>query len=349
MSKDTLLTENLKNMEGFNPDVDVVKDLPYKDEYINNSFFAIGHLVSEGHTLDYLYHLMSYAYPGKEPEMTYCFSITDETDKKYYQFSHAYPFSEITVATDEYEIKTPAGDLDDMHLTANMNHGAIDLHLKSIGYPIYNGGTSKFHMVGMDIYEYSIPTMLTNGTLTLDGHVYEIKDQISWYDKQWQQKMPKMPEFAAKGMQKMMSQKMEKFGGFKLPVWGWMDLNLENGDKVSTWFAEEGNGENCWATVMHPDGSQRTVRVESVVATASDHWISPHAKKAQYPMTYKVVIPELEADLTVKTVVDDQELIFPENDLYNHYEGASTVEGTYQGEKMNGYCYVELIGDWSKK
>jgi hypothetical protein len=54
-------------------------------------------------------------------------------------------------------------------------------------------------------------------------------------------------------------------------------------------------------------------------------------------MTYKIVIPELEADLTVKTVVDDQELYFPENDLYNHYEGASTVEGTYQGEAIKGY------------
>lgn len=353
MSRNTLLTENLKNMDGFHPDVDVVKDLPYKDDYINNSFFAIGHFVSEGHTLDYLYHLMSYAYPGKEPEMTYCFSITDETDKKYYQFSHAYKFSEIEVATDRYFIQTPAGtmsgDLDDMHLTAQMEHGAIDLHLKSIGYPIYNGGTSKFHMVGMDIYEYSIPTMLTNGILTLDGKTYEISDGISWYDKQWQNKMPKMPEFAAKGMSRIMAEKQKKEGGFKLPVWGWMDINLDNGDKISTWFAEEENGENCWATVMHPDGAQRTVKVGPVVATASDHWTSDKAKKASYPMTYKIVIPELEADFTVKTVVNDQELYFPENDLYNHYEGASTVEGTYQGQKMNGYCYVELIGDWSAK
>lgn len=353
MSKNTLLTENLKNMKGYHPDVDVVKDLPYRDDYMNNSFFVIGHFVSDGHTLDYLYHLMSYAYPGKEPEMTYCFSITDETDQKYYQYSHAYKFSEIAVATDRYEIKTPAGnmtgDLDDMHLTAKMDHGAIDLHLKSIGYPIYNGGTSKFHMVGMDIYEYSIPKMLSNGTLTLDGKTYEIKDGISWYDKQWQNKMPNMPEFAAKGMAKMMAEKQKKEGGFQLPVWGWMDINLENGDKISTWFAKEDDGENCWATIMHPDGTQRTVDVEPVIATASDHWTSDKAKKASYPMTYHIVIPELEADFTVQTVVDDQELYFPENDLYNHYEGASTVNGTYQGEDMKGYCYVELIGDWSKK
>lgn len=169
--------------------------------------------------------------------MTYCFSITDETDKKYYQFSHAYKFSEISVATDKYEIKTPAGnmtgDLDDMHLTAQMEKGSIDLHLKAIGYPLYNGGTSKFHMVGMDIYEYSIPAMLSNGTLTFDGKTYEIKDGISWYDKQWQNKVPKMPEFAAKSMAKIMAEKQKKEGGFKLPVWGWVDNATDGTRKVS--------------------------------------------------------------------------------------------------------------------
>ena len=352
MSKSSLLTANLKNMKGFAPDVDVVADMAYKDGYINNSLFAIGHFDVKGHTIDYLYHLMSYAYPGKEPEMTYCFSVTDETEKKYYQFSHAYPFSEIEVATDKFSIKTPAGnmegDIDSFRLTAKMEHATLDLTLSAIGYPLYNGGTGKFHMVGMDIYEYSLPTLLSNGTITIDGETYEIKDGLSWYDRQWQQKMPKMPEFVEKGVAKVMEKKQEKEGGFKLPVWGWMDINLENGDKVSTWFAQEDDGENCWATVMHPSGAQRTVLVDPVVAQAKDHWKSA-ASGAEYPMTYKIVIPELEADLTVRTAVDDQELFFPENALYNHYEGASTVEGTYQGQPIKGYCYVELIGDWSKK
>ena len=351
MSRMSRVTENLKNMKGFAPEVDVAGDLPYKDEYMNNSFFAIGHFDVDGHTIDYLYHLMSYAYPGKTPEMTYCFSVTDETEKKYYQFSKAYKFDEIKLATDRYYIGTPAGDmegdLDDMHLTAKMEHGALDLHLESIGYPLYNGGTGKFHMVGMDIYEYSIPTIRTNGTITIDSKTYEIKDGLSWYDRQWQQKLPKMPEFIEKGVGKIMDEKQKKEGGFKLPVWGWMDINLENGDKVSTWFADEEDGENCWATVMHPSGAQRTVLVNPVVAKATDHWKS-EASGAVYPMTYKIEIPELDADLTVKTAVDNQELFFPENALYNHYEGASTVEGIYQGKPIKGYCYVELIGDWSK-
>ena len=238
--------------------------------------------------------------------------------------------------------------MDCLRLTAQMERASLNLTPEALGYPLYNGGTGKFHMVGMDIYEYSIPTLKTNGTIAIDGEVYEIRDGMSWYDRQWQQKFPKMPGFVEKGVSKIMEEKQKRSGGFQLPVWGWMDINLENGDKISTWFAEEDNGENCWATIMYPDGAQRTVLVEPVVARASDYWKSPQSG-AEYPMTYRIQIPELEADLTVKTAVDNQELYFPENPLYNHYEGASAVSGTYQGRNVKGYCYTDLIDDWSKK
>ena len=96
----------------------------------------------------------------------------------------------------QHYISTPAGNmegtLDEMRLTAKMEHASIDLTLEAVGYPLYNGGTGKFHMVGMDIYEYSIPTIRTNGTITIDGTAYTIKNGYSWYDRQWQQKLPKM-------------------------------------------------------------------------------------------------------------------------------------------------------------
>ncbi|MBR6828348.1 MAG: hypothetical protein IKM76_09405 [Prevotella sp.] len=44
-----------------------------------------------------------------------------------------------------------------------------------------------------------------------------------------------------------------------------------------------------------------------------------------------------------------QELYFPDQPMYNHYEGASQVEGTWLGQPMKGYCYTELIGKWEQK
>lgn len=78
---------------------------------------------------------------------------------------------------------------------------------------------------------------------------------------------------------------------------------------------------------MHPDGAQRTALVEPVAARASDYWRSPQSG-AEYPMTYRIQIPELEADLTVKTAVDNQELYFPENPLYNRQRGIGNLSGT---------------------
>ena len=46
------------------------------------------------------------------------------------------------------------------------------------------------------------------------------------------------------GMSKIMEKKNAKNGGFELPVWGWMDINLENEVKISTWFAIEGTYQN---------------------------------------------------------------------------------------------------------
>lgn len=352
MGIDRKLTENLKLMMTHSPDVDVVKDMPYKHGYMANSFFAIGHAEAQGHLLNYLFHIMSYVIPGMEPEMTYCFSVTDESTGEYQQWSHAYPFPEVEFSAEEFLVKTPkgsmSGTLDKLLMKADIGTAAIDLELEAIGYPLYNGGTGKFRMVETDIYEYSIPNLRTNGTISINGKTYTIENGHSWYDRQWQLKLPPIPNSVMKGAMKVVSVFQGDGAAFTLPIWGWMDINLEDGDKISTWFAVEKNGENCWATVMHPDGCQKIVRLEPVIATATDYWKSK-ASGASYPMTYKIKIPELDTDLTVRCAVEDQELYFPENAMYNHYEGASTVEGVYHGKETKGYCYVELIGDWSKQ
>lgn len=42
----------------------------------------------------------------------------------------------------------------------------------------------------------------------------------------------------------------------RVPMWGWMDLNIDNGDFLILWFLPDEKGEVAWAVVVHPDGSQ---------------------------------------------------------------------------------------------
>lgn len=345
----TKLTENLKNVLTAHRDVNVVADMPYKKEYAVNSFFAIGHFSAEGHLLNYLYHVMTCEFPGQAPYLTYCFSVTDETTNDYYQYSHAYSFDEIKISEDKFFISTPkgsmSGTLDDIYLKCEIENAALNLHLTAVGYPLYNAETGRFVLGGMEMYEYSIPTLLSNGSIRVGEKIYEIKDGISWYDRQWELKLPKAPKVVIDAASKIMASRMN---GDAFPTWGWMDINLDNGDVISTWFAKENGGENCWATLMHPDGSHKMVKVKPMISTAKDYWKS-NASGHSYPMTYKIIIPELKADLTVSCAVKDQELFFPERSDLNHYEGAATVSGTYLDEKTTGYTYVELVGDWNQK
>lgn len=342
------LTENLKTALYGKKEVDIIHDMPYKPDYAVNSFFAIGHFKAEEHTLDYLYHIMSCVFPGQDPYVTYCFSVTDETTGEYHQYSHAYPLSEVKLSEDELRIETPkgsiSGTLDALLLKCEIEKAALDLRLTAVGYPLFNAETGKFSLGGTEMYEYSIPRLVTNGAVRIGDKTYEIKDGISWYDRQWEIKTPKLPAPVMNIASKLLA---GKSGGSSFPTWGWMDLNLDNGEVLSVWFAKTPDGEDCWATLMHPDGSHKMARISPVISTAGDYWHS-EASGRSYPMKYSIRIPEFDADLSVRCVIRDQELFFPERADLNHYEGAAVVEGTYQGKDVSGYTYVELVGDWEE-
>lgn len=344
------IMNNLPSMQGIQPAVAIDKDLVYKPDYVTNSFFAIGNFDSKGHQLNYLYHVMTFLIPGQEPTVTYCFSVTDETTGQYYADTKTYPLDQATISEDIFYFEVPEGkiygDIHKLRIEAKMTDHpiTIDAELVPVGYPIFNGGSGKFHIVGMDVYEYSFPTLETTGVITIADEVYPL-DGMSWYDRQWQRKLPPAP--ALKAMAKIMEFQQGKGGGanFTLPTWGWMDLNLDNGDVISTWFSIEEEGESAWATIMHQDGTQKKVAVEPIISKASKWFKSPDSDYS-YPTEFQIIIPELDAELLVTASVENQELVFKDNPELSHYEGAARVKGSLFGKPVTGYNYIELIGPW---
>jgi len=59
-----------------------------------------------------------------------------------------------------------------------------------------------------------------------------------------------------------------------------------------------------------------------------------------------VKIPEWDSVLTVKSVMDEQEIVAG-NPAGRKYEGASRVTGTYRGKPVTSYCCLELVGGWN--
>jgi predicted secreted hydrolase len=191
---------------------------------------------------------------------------------------------------------------------------------------LYNGGTGLFPMLGMDVHQYSLPTLETSGTVTIEDRAYRISDGTSWFDRQWQNLAPSPEGKPLNGK------------------WAWMDLNLDNGDRISLWSADDPSGDNnSWVTILHPGGGQTVTAIEPLSAGESDHWFSPASGK-RYPTHWTVKIPAFDAELEVTPHPRAQELV--PNQALAYYEAASSVHGTYLGKETTGYCYVELVGQW---
>lgn len=191
--------------------------------------------------------------------------------------------------------------------------------LTPVGYPILNGGTGRFPMIGLDVFQYSMPTLETRGDVSVNGKTYEINGN-TWFDRQWQ-------NINTADM-----------------TWGWMDLNLSNGVYGSLWFPVENGKERPFVTLLYPDGTQNVVPVSPVIANARDIWKSTDVwKKNDYPTKWEIEIPECNATLQVVTEIKEQELQFKWAKPLNHYEAVSTISGTFQGKAVSGKCYVELL------
>ncbi len=321
------LLENLStNGKGIVPFVDPKKDLCWNKEFDCNSWFVIGHFETEGHKLNFLYHVMILPSPDHSQLVNSVISITDETTGWYYGEDKIYPISQAEISESAFSIKVPngtiSGDLNQMQVQASLPCGSVDVTLNPIGHVIYNGGTGYFPLFDMNVHQYSLPTLQTSGTMTIEDKTYSVNG-TSWFDRQWQ------------------NQEVE-IGGH----WSWMDLNLDNGDKISLWGTEEDSSgnENAWATVLQTDGTQIVVAVEPLSIGASDYWLSEKSGQT-YPTRWTVKIPSLDAVLEVIPSPREQEIV-SQFELLHKYEGASSVKGTYKGQEVTGYCYVELVGSW---
>lgn len=325
ISKDKLAI-NLSKLEntGVGSFLDPIKDLNVKKDYTVNSWFIAGNTESEGHKISYLYHLMLLNFDKQNPMVVSVISITDETTGWYYGEDKVYPISATSIANDKFDITVPngkiTGDLNKMHVEAQMPYGKINVDLEGYGGVLYNGGTGVFPLLEMNINQYSIPDYRTTGTLQLENKTYKIENGKTWFDRQWQMQGAVIPG-----------------------KWSWMDINLDNGDVISLWKSENFDNKKivAWATILHKDGTQSTMPIEIL---ESNNWTSEKSKQT-YPTYWIVKIPDYNAVLEVIPTPQKQEIVSVIPFLHK-YEGASSIKGTYRNQKVSGFGYVELVGEW---
>ena len=210
------------------------------------------------------------------------------------------------------------------HLQAQENGTGLNLKLTPVKKRVLHGkeGISKKGSgSGNASHYFSFTRMETTGQLLLKGEAVPVRG-TSWMDH----------EFSSNQLNE------------NLVGWDWFSIKLDNRTELMLYQLRDKNGgkdPHSSGTLIFPNGQSRHILHHEFSITANKFWTSPHTKAA-YPADWTLTLPE-----GVLNITPD----FPDQELYNlrsisasYWEGSVSITGKFQGKKVSGKGYVELVG-----
>lgn len=198
---------------------------------------------------------------------------------------------------------------------------SLDLRLQPQVAEVLNGeaGLSrKSAVAGAASYYYSVPRIAASGRLTRDGSSFDVQG-AAWLDREW--------------------------GSGSLAAnqagWDWYALQLDDGSNLMFYTVRRKDGTSdpfSAGTWVGRDGAIRHLGESDVHIEVLDHWSSPRG--GRYPARWRLHVPVLALDLTVRPLLPDQELLTRPR----YWEGAVEVSGRQESRAATGRGYVELVG-----
>lgn len=300
---------------------DPAEDLKPQSDAPGNSWFVSSNLFSGEHEFGFFVH-----YTENPMFKGPTFAITDVSNKKYYLEESS--GGTITTTTEGFEVKSKVvhwtGSESVMQIEGKTVSGeaSFKLLLRKKGPVLAYNGTGYFPLFENQgpTTEYAFPVMETTGTLTIRGKDYPITKGSSWFDRQLFGMMPARP-------------------GDKHSCWTWISIILSNGDVIGAWETTA-KTRHSWVTVLHPDGSHTIADIDPVAPGMSGIWTSAKSH-IKWPLKWELKIPALKAELSLAGTQEGQETFL----TFARTESVIHVSGTYLGQDVTGYGFVEMVGD----
>lgn len=204
-------------------------------------------------------------------------------------------------------------------LAAEGSETCARLHLVAAKAPVIHGESgvsAKASGEGHASHYYSMTRLETTGELRIGDIAHAVRGE-TWFDHEWatNQLAP------------------EQIG------WNWLGLQLSNGCELMLYQMRLRNGDTdpvSSGTFVQRDGSALHLPANAFRMQPLRFWKSK-TSGANYPIAWRVKIPEQHLDLTVTAILDEQELTLGP---LTYWEGAVDVSG----EGVNGRGYLELTG-----
>jgi predicted secreted hydrolase len=184
------------------------------------------------------------------------------------------------------------------------------------------GVSQKGVQPGNASHYYSLTRMPTRGTLTLDGERVAVEG-ASWMDH----------EFGTSYLEPA------QLG------WDWFSLQLDDGTELMLYrFRRQDGARDPLSSGTWVDASGQTtgLKFDAFELTPLREWRSESG--ARYPVEWRVQVPALELNLTVRAALDQQEMRTEGSTGVSYWEGAIEVRGTQRGRAVTGRGYLELTG-----
>jgi predicted secreted hydrolase len=218
------------------------------------------------------------------------------------------------------------GDRGIHKISVNDRGTELRLDLKSLKPPVLhgqNGYSQKGEGVGHASHYYSLTRMQAEGELVVDGQREKVRG-LSWMDH----------EFGS-----------NQLGEDQLG-WDWFSIQLENHSELMLYLMRRKDGSidpYSHGTVVYADGTIRHLALKDYRVDVLARWQSPESA-AEYPIKWRVIIPDEQIELEIAPHFPEQELITNRSTRVTYWEGAVQVQGTLRNKPIAGSGYVEMTG-----
>ncbi len=128
--------------------------------------------------------------------------------------------------------------------------------------------------------------------------------------------------------------------------WDWYSVQLDNDAELMLYVIRRADGTadvTSSGSLVTSDGHVIPIRRNEMRIQARGKWRSPRSG-AVYPMGWSISIPKLRITLSLRPLLENQELVTRASTQVTYWEGAVDVEGSFDSVAVSGEGYVEMTG-----
>ncbi|MCI6915105.1 MAG: hypothetical protein MR799_06460 [Lachnospiraceae bacterium] len=327
---------------------EILKDLPYKEGFFNNAYMAFGQFKVAGHTMDYLFNLMSYNVLSDRTGWASYFVLLDETKNEQVEYGETYTKDSGTImaSTERLAIRTTDFEIslreDGLHLLFEVEDFTLQLILNPRYKAQFVNDTGELDIGSMSVFDFSYPYCETTGSYFIGGHLLEIHGD-SWFHRKWQNNLPQvstLPLFGRKHLIRSTEKKLNAKASYQT-FWGVISAKLDAEYALNFWFAYDNGQEYDWAVITMQAGFERKVEMEPVGNEILDYMEAEH-EDHDLKLTTHVNAPDLDLHFLLSFRPKRHRSIFEEMDNLYFFEGLTRIKGTWNGVPLAGYTYIGI-------